>query len=247
MILRRLLESDSVRPAVVDIKRFVDGQCRLVVGPRTIPSAFSFVVIASRFPHLEEVPDERALFRFRNNTNLTSTNCLIQDLNCIEQTYNLISEDKCETTVFIHGYHSIDESMLNVISGLDPAGVIFYTDMYNDCQINPGVANLTDIFYTDGNGYGTTKEVGTLNIYANTGIAPQSGCESSSDLQRCGHLKAMEWYADAVRNETRYPIIKCPNCFMNLRFNDYCKNNDRIYLGPHINKKATGTYCLTVN
>ncbi|KAL6434223.1 hypothetical protein ACFW04_005976 [Cataglyphis niger] len=267
--------------------------------------------------------------RFINDTNLTSTNCLIQDLNCIEQAYNLTSEDKRETTIFIHGYHSIDESMLNFISafcsqntstfalldwtrlqpeglnisaifltpgfgkiaantfdklkskgynvetwhligfsmgahiagciakytnfswlhitGLDPAAALYYTDLYKGCAINPSVANLTDIFYTDGNGYGTIKEVGTLNIYANAGVAPQPGCCSSSDIRWCGHFKAMEWYADAVRNETRYPITKCPNCFMNLRFNEYCKNNNSIYLGPHIDKKATGTYCLAVN
>lgn len=68
-------------------------------------------------------------------------------------------------------------------AGLDPAGVVFYTDMYEGCQINPDVANLTDVFYTDGNGYGTIREVGTLNIYANTGTAPQPGCCSSSNIQ----------------------------------------------------------------
>lgn len=67
--------------------------------------------------------------------------------------------------------------------GLDPAGVIFYTDMYKGCQINPGTANLTDIFYTDGNGYGTINEVGTLNIYGNAGVAPQPGCCLSPNIQ----------------------------------------------------------------
>ncbi|XP_029661687.1 lipase member H-B isoform X1 [Formica exsecta] len=268
-------------------------------------------------------------FYMCNATNLIPTDCLIQDLTCIEQAYNLTSEGKRETTIFIHGYHRNKEPMLNIISafcsqntsaialldwtrvqpenisldvtlwtpaigkiaattfyklksrgynveawhlighsmgahiagciatytnlswlhitGLDPAGVIFYTDMYKGCQINPGTANLTDIFYTDGNGYGTINEVGTLNIYGNAGVAPQPGCCLSPNIQWCGHFKAIEWYADAVRNETRYSITKCPNCFMNLRFTDYCKNNDHTYLGPHINQKTNGTYCLIVD
>ena len=60
--------------------------------------------------------------------------------------------------------------------GLDPAGANYYTNMYKGCVLNPSVAKFVDVFYTDVNGYATNKEVGMVNIYANTGTAPQPGC-----------------------------------------------------------------------
>lgn len=53
----------------------------------------------------------------------------------------------------------------------------------------------------------------------------------------CSHFKAVEWYADAVRHETKYLATKCPDCLLIQRFG-HCKGNENIYLGPHTNKKA---------
>lgn len=292
---------------------------------------FATSVESNNCTDANEIDASKILLSFYtcNATDQASIDCLIQDLNCIENAYKLINKDKRENTVFIHGYSRNKKPIQNIISaycsrnistiallnwtqlqpkqisltvtnwtsaigriaastfdtlkikgynvetwhlighsmgahiagcigtytnfswlhitGLDPAGVVFYTDMYKGCQINPDVANLTDVFYTDGNGYGTIREVGKLNIYANTGTAPQPGCCSSSNIHYCGHFKAIEWYADAVRNGTRYSAIKCTNCFMFLHFHDYCKKNEHVYLGSHINKKASGNYCLAIN
>lgn len=49
----------------------------------------------------------------------------------------------------------------------------------------------------------------------------------------CGHIKAVQWYADAVRNESKYRATECANCFAFMRYG-YCKGNNRIYLGPHV-------------
>ncbi|XP_018394720.1 PREDICTED: pancreatic triacylglycerol lipase-like [Cyphomyrmex costatus] len=136
------------------------------------------------------------------------------------------------------------------ITGLDPAGVIFFTDLYEDCVMNPKVAHFTDAFYTDRGTHATVKNVGNLNIYANFGTAPQPGCYSNNssqiDVHECSHKKAMKWYADAVRNKTRYLATKCEDCLLHLRFK-YCKDNDQIYLGPHVNTKKTGIYCLSID
>lgn len=53
--------------------------------------------------------------------------------------------------------------------------------MYKGCLIHPEVANFTDVFYTDRGGYATVNNVGSLNIYANIGTAPQPGCHSLSE------------------------------------------------------------------
>jgi len=58
-----------------------------------------------------------------------------------------------------------------------------------------------------------------------------------SSAPACSHIKAAEWYADAVRNETKYLATKCMDCFMFL-YLDYCKENDRIYFGPHVDMET---------
>lgn len=56
---------------------------------------------------------------FSNATDATSIDCLIQDLNCIENSHKLINKDKRESTVFIHGYHRNKEPIQNIVSGID--------------------------------------------------------------------------------------------------------------------------------
>ncbi|XP_072767821.1 lipase member H-B-like [Anoplolepis gracilipes] len=259
----------------------------------------------------------------------TSIDCRIQDINCTENAYNLLSTGKNETTIFLHGYHRNREPMLNIISaycskntsvvalfdwtqlqpeivslsvtnwtstigkiaaptfgalknkgynvgtwhlvghsmgvhiagciakytnfswshitGLDPAGTVFYTNMYEGCQITPESATFTEMFYTDVNGYGINEKVGTLNIYANTGTAPQPGCYSAQNIRWCSHFKAIEWYADSVRNETKYVATKCENCLVALDFYSFCEKNNRVYLGPRVNNEASGQYCVAID
>ncbi|XP_018306315.1 pancreatic triacylglycerol lipase isoform X2 [Mycetomoellerius zeteki] len=136
------------------------------------------------------------------------------------------------------------------ITGLDPAGVFVFTDLYKGCVMNPTVAHFTDAFYTNRGALSAVKNVGNLNIYANSGTAPQPGCYSNAssqiDVHVCSHIKAIEWYADAVKNETKYLATKCEDCMLFLRYK-YCQENDQIYLGPHVDTKKTGIYCLPIN
>lgn len=71
-------------------------------------------------------------------------------------------------------------NIVNVNTGLDPGGVIFYTNIYKGCRMNPKVAHFTGAFYSDRGGYATVENVCNFNIYANIGPAPQPGCFSSS-------------------------------------------------------------------
>ena len=78
-------------------------------------------------------------------------------------------------------------NLLHVINvslktGLDPAGVIFYTDMHKGCVMNPTVAHFTDVFYTNRGAFSTIQNVGDLNIYANSGTSPQPGCSNAQGL-----------------------------------------------------------------
>ncbi|XP_011686541.1 PREDICTED: pancreatic triacylglycerol lipase-like [Wasmannia auropunctata] len=133
------------------------------------------------------------------------------------------------------------------ITGLDPGEGPFYSDLYKGCLINPKVAHFTDALYTDRGGYATPINVGSLNVYANTGAAPQPGCCSSQrNVHACSHIKAGQWYADIVRNETKYLAVKCVDCTV-LPIYGYCKDNERIYFGPHVDTKTTGTYCLSID
>ncbi|KAG5320122.1 LIPH Lipase, partial [Pseudoatta argentina] len=126
------------------------------------------------------------------------------------------------------------------ITGLDPAGVIFYTDLYKGCEMNPTVAHFTDAFYTTRGALSTVQNVGKLNIYANSGTAPQPGCYLNTlsliDVHDCSHVKAIKWYANAVRNETKYLARKCEDCMLLFRYK-YCQENEQIYFGPHVDRK----------
>ncbi|KAG5332964.1 LIPH Lipase, partial [Acromyrmex heyeri] len=125
-------------------------------------------------------------------------------------------------------------------TGLDPAGVIFYTDLYKGCEMNPTVAHFTDAFYTTRGALSTVQNVGKLNIYANSGTAPQPGCYLNTlsliDVHDCSHVKAIKWYANAVRNETKYLARKCEDCMLLFRYK-YCQENEQIYFGPHVDTK----------
>ncbi|XP_011052769.1 PREDICTED: lipase member H-like [Acromyrmex echinatior] len=262
-----------------------------------------------------------------------SIQCTIEDTDCIQNTYNQMKKDKTETTVFIHGHHRNNKTLIyqdiilaycsqnnsviaildwsylinrdlillstqieqiaqitastfnslndkgyeiakwhlighsmgvhiaacigtysnftfSHITGLDPAAVIFYNGFYKGCEMNPTVAHFTDAFYTNRGALSTEQNVGNLNIYANSGTAPQPGCYSNTsslmDIHDCSHVKAIQWYANAVRNETKYLATKCEDCMLFLRY-QYCQENDQIYFGPHVDKKKTGIYCLLIN
>ncbi|KYN19579.1 PREDICTED: pancreatic triacylglycerol lipase-like [Trachymyrmex cornetzi] len=268
------------------------------------------------------------------NAPTRSIQCVIEDMDCIQNAYNYMKKDKTEITVFIHGYLTSTKVVpvyLNIISAycsqnnsviaildwsklangdlfllssqieqigqiiastfnslndkgyeiakwhlighsagahiagcigtysnftfshitaLDPGAVIFGTDMYKGCAMNPTVAHFTDAFYTNRGALSIVQNVGNLNIYANSGTAPQPGCylnvSSYINVHDCSHNKAMEWYADIVRNETKYLATKCEDCMLFLRFK-YCQENDQIYFGPHVDTKKTGLYCLPIN
>lgn len=64
------------------------------------------------------------------------------------------------------------------ISGLDPAGPLWYSAFGNKemDQIRKTDAQLVDIIHTDGNLSGTIRQTGTIDFWPNGGIAPQPGC-----------------------------------------------------------------------
>ena len=57
-----------------------------------------------------------------------------------------------------------------------------------------------------------------------------------SSASECSHMKALKWYTDAVRNETKYLATKCEDCMLYLSYK-YCQENDQIYFGPHVDTK----------
>lgn len=59
-----------------------------------------------------------------------------------------------------------------------------------------------------------------------------------SFVLECSHRKAAVLYADAVMNGTKYLATKCIDCFLFLLDDDYCKENDKIYIGPHVDMKT---------
>lgn len=110
----------------------------------------------------------------------------------------------------------------NRISGLDPAGPLFFNDASffeihcaqctEASRLNATDAEIVDVIHTDGDPtyfggiqYGTLQKAGIVDFYPGTKSRGygryQPGCHDSNDvLDACSHSKAHEYYTGSIKN-----------------------------------------------
>ncbi|XP_076647999.1 pancreatic triacylglycerol lipase-like [Halictus rubicundus] len=94
------------------------------------------------------------------------------------------------------------------ITGLDPAGSMFYTGRY----LKSGNAKFVDIIHTDAGFAGQIYSSADVDFHPNGGHRPQPGCPlipfGKSD-EGCNHARSWTYYAESVLNPDGFMAIQC--------------------------------------
>ncbi|XP_077493290.1 pancreatic triacylglycerol lipase-like [Amblyomma americanum] len=133
----------------------------------------------------------------------------------------------------ICGYAGARLQNLGRISGLDPAGPLFYR-MHPDVRLDPSDANFVDVIHSDASlpyllleGFGVDQMVGHLDFYPNNGNN-QPGCqkynfrkfvdeggliEGVRRLSSCDHIRSLDYYMESITRDMRcLPVaVSCPS------------------------------------
>ena len=147
--------------------------------------------------------------------------------NFIDHLFNDRLWDFVKKAIFIYPIYTnlfiIENCLLHILVnvGLGVAGANYYTSMYKGCVLNPSAAKFVDVFYTDVNGHGTNKEVGMVNIYANTGTAPQPGCCLPDSVSQLGTPSFNPTLKQIQRNSISPCIFQFCLKFFSLRSAKY--------------------------
>lgn len=131
----------------------------------------------------------------------------------------------------ICGYAGARLRNLGRISGLDPAGPLFYR-MHPDVRLDPSDAKFVDVIHSDASkpyflieGFGVNEMVGHLDFYPNNGNN-QPGCqkynfrkfvdkggliEGVRRLSSCDHIRSLDYYMESItRNMACLPVaVSC--------------------------------------
>lgn len=133
----------------------------------------------------------------------------------------------------ICGYAGARLGNLGRISGLDPAGPLFYR-MPPDVRLDPTDANFVDVIHSDASkpyflieGFGVNQMVGHVDFYPNNGNN-QPGCqrynfrkfvdeggliEGVRRLSSCDHIRSLDYYMESITRDMRcLPVaVSCPS------------------------------------
>ncbi|XP_076645229.1 pancreatic triacylglycerol lipase-like isoform X2 [Halictus rubicundus] len=131
------------------------------------------------------------------------------------------------------------------ITGLDPAGPLFYTGKY----LSASDAKFVDIIHTDKLFYGNPYNSGSVNFHPNYGRKIQPGCPllsipfSNEDL--CSHHRSWRFYAESVTNPLGFLGVQCAD---DLSFQtNSCNYSDIVQMGFDTPSTARGVYYLHTN
>ncbi|XP_031829060.1 lipase member H-A-like isoform X1 [Nomia melanderi] len=132
----------------------------------------------------------------------------------------------------------------NRITGLDPAGPLYFSN-----YLNASMAQFVDIIHTDAGAYGSIYDSGTVNFKPNFGHRVQPGCPllvlPLSQGDYCSHHRSWRFWAETLKNETGFLAVKC-NSDIDFILG-LCDNKDIVPMGPATPRNTTGVYYLHTN
>ncbi|XP_076647998.1 pancreatic lipase-related protein 2-like isoform X3 [Halictus rubicundus] len=93
------------------------------------------------------------------------------------------------------------------ITGLDPAGPMFYTGRY----LKSGDAKFVVIIHTDRGFLGQLYSSGDVDFHPNDGHRPQPGCPLTLNKKEtnCNHHRSWRYYAESVLNPNGFMAVQC--------------------------------------
>ncbi|KAF2883646.1 hypothetical protein ILUMI_22518 [Ignelater luminosus] len=120
------------------------------------------------------------------------------------------------------------------ITGLDPAGPGYNSDVPPMYRLDPSDAQLVDIIHTNMRVLSLSQPQGHLDFYPNGGRF-QPGCPNMYDLftignsMECNHGRAYHYFAETIRNKHAFKSYRCPNVEnANL---EHCLIETEVYMG----------------
>ncbi|CAL7944355.1 unnamed protein product [Xylocopa violacea] len=125
---------------------------------------------------------------------------------------------------------------LTRITGLDPAGPLFYP---SSCHITATDAKTVVAIHTDGRLYGTLSQTGSIDFFPNSDRPLQRGC-SAIIGSFCSHQRSVKYYVEALKNPKAFPARRC-------NWNRDGKDDEEIYFGDSTTSNAHGAYCFNTN
>ncbi|XP_033334506.2 pancreatic triacylglycerol lipase [Megalopta genalis] len=131
------------------------------------------------------------------------------------------------------------------ITGLDPAGPLFYTGRY----LRASDAAFVDIIHTDEGAVGQPYNSGDVDFLPNGGHRPQPGCSvlpfTHDPEVNCNHHRSWRFYAESVGNPRGFLADRCSG---GVLFNEKkCDRSDVIPMGYATPSNARGLYYLKTN
>ncbi|OXA44057.1 Pancreatic triacylglycerol lipase [Folsomia candida] len=114
---------------------------------------------------------------------------------------------------------------INRITGLDPAGPLYYLSLSDSDMIYKTNAGWVDIYHTGRGGLGDSRtNSGNIDVFVNGGSS-QPGCANlspSDPLRTCDHYYSWKYFNDTM---TSTNLVGCP-CLPTLLFPTcFCQNN----------------------
>ncbi|XP_075226062.1 pancreatic triacylglycerol lipase-like [Lycorma delicatula] len=129
---------------------------------------------------------------------------------------------------------------LSRITGLDPAGPLFYSN--NEGRLDESDAQFVDVIHTSGLCLGYFAPVGHVDFYPNRGIPVQPGC-GLDVIGRCSHQRSYWLYAESILNERPFLATSC-NSWSHYKHLD-CDHE--ILMGEYVDRNARGKFYLRTN
>ncbi|XP_033334507.2 pancreatic triacylglycerol lipase [Megalopta genalis] len=131
------------------------------------------------------------------------------------------------------------------ITGLDPAGPLYYTGSY----LRASDAAFVVIIHTDEGLLGQFQHSGDVDFLPNGGHRPQPGCAlvpltKGSEIN-CNHRRSWRYYAESVGNPRGFLADRCNGG--GLLHEKKCDRSDVIPMGYATPSNARGTYYLKTN
>ncbi|XP_038214743.1 vitellogenin-1-like [Zerene cesonia] len=148
------------------------------------------------------------------------------------------------------GYEVNDKGkVIGRITGLDPAGPLFTKPSSLD-GLGPSSAAFVVGIHTNPGRYGTTDNVGDVDIWVNCDLSEQPGCDDGIDvpfgLSDIGsHSRVVLIYAEALSNPRAFPAIQASSC--NDWKSNYSGYGKIIFIGEDIDNESRGQYYLRTN
>ncbi|XP_047508855.1 phospholipase A1-like isoform X1 [Pieris napi] len=131
------------------------------------------------------------------------------------------------------------------ITGLDPAG-----PLYNKPTLLKGLNKDDAVFvvaiHTNPQLYGTSNNVGHIDIWPNCDLKLQPGCPHKF-LDGCSHGRAPLYYSEAINSPKAFPSVQADSCDNWKTKKGSNDTHPIIYLGENIDRKSRGYFYMRTN